>query len=216
MSLEPDRAQIEIFVEAMFRYAGTDGYVSVRSFLADNATFRISTAKLKGGLRHLIDVAEDDARRAANDPKQVVFCPPIAVFNGPDGWRARQEDLLKGLALSVECDQHPDEALNTARGSPRPRHLDRQKRRTVDRSGRTPRDKLHLHWRLSRPAMGDQLDRLKQARRLAAAIVGADTSNVPTVHCLRWPGSWHRKNQPRLCEIVAPHRTPRSISTRRS
>ena len=67
-----------------------------------------------------------------------------------------------------------------------------------------PRDKLHIHWRLNRPAMGGELDRLKQARRLAAAIVGADTSNVPTVHCLRWPGSWWRKDEPRLCEIAAP------------
>ena len=202
MTLEPDRGQIEIFVDAMFRHAGSEGYASIRSFFADNAVSRISTAKLKGGLRHLIEVAEDDARRAANDPKPVVFCPPIAVFNGPDGWRARQEDLLKGLALSAEIDQHPDEALNRLEEIIGPATL------IVKSGGQwldpddTPRDKLHLHWRLNRPAMGDQLARLKQARRLAAAIVGADTSNIPTVHCLRWPGSWHRKSAPRLCEIA--------------
>jgi hypothetical protein len=89
-TLEPDRAQIEIFTDAMFRHAGQDGYVSIRSFLADNKTFRISTAKLKGGLRHLIEVAEDDARRAANAPRPATFCPPIAVFSSADGWRARQ------------------------------------------------------------------------------------------------------------------------------
>jgi hypothetical protein len=201
-TLEPDRAQIEIFTDAMFRHAGQDGYVSIRSFLADNKTFRISTAKLKGGLRHLIEVAEDDARRAANAPRPATFCPPIAVFSSADGWRARQEDLLKGLALSAEIDEHPDEALNRLEEILGPATL------IVKSGGQwidpddTPRDKLHLHWRLNRPAMGNQLARLKQARRLAAEIVGADASNIPTVHCLRWPGSWHCKTAPRLCHIA--------------
>jgi hypothetical protein len=202
MSLEPDRNEIEIFVDAMFRHAGAEGYVSVRAFLDNNEVSRISTAKLVGGLRHLIDVAEDDARRAANEAKPVVFCPPLAVFNGAEGWRARQEDLLKGLVLSVECDQRPDEALNQLEEIVGPATL-------VVKSGGQwidpddqPRDKLHLHWRLNRPAMGDRLAVLKQARSLAAAIVGGDPSNVPTVHCLRWPGSWHRKDKPRLCTIA--------------
>ena len=65
-----------------------------------------------------------------------------------------------------------------------------------------PKDKLHIHWRLKKPAEGEsELTKLKQARELAAAIVGADPTNVPVVHCLRWPGSWHRKGEPRLCEI---------------
>jgi len=202
MSLEPDRGQIEIFVDAMFRHAGGDGYVSVRSFLADNKTFRISTAKLKGGLRHLIEVAEDDARRAANAPQPATFCPPVAVFSSADGWRARQEDLLKGLALSAEIDEHPDEALNRLEEILGPATLVVKSGGQWIDSNDTPRDKIHAHWRLNRPAMGDQLTKLKQARRLAAAIVGADTSNVPTVHCLRWPGSWHRKSGPRLCHIA--------------
>jgi hypothetical protein len=31
-ALEPDRDQIEIFVNAVFRYAGSKGFVAVRSF----------------------------------------------------------------------------------------------------------------------------------------------------------------------------------------
>ena len=46
--------------------------------------FRLSTADLSGGLRFLIDVAEDDARRAARNPKPAVFCPPLAVFGNKD------------------------------------------------------------------------------------------------------------------------------------
>src|SRR6516162_4242230 len=112
MALEPRRDQIETFVAAMFRHAGQDGYVSVRSFLTNNETFRISTAQLSGGLQHLINIAEDDARRAANNPTPAVFCPPIAVFNGAENWRARQADWLKGLVFSVEGAKHPDAPAN--------------------------------------------------------------------------------------------------------
>jgi hypothetical protein len=202
--LEPNRNQIEIFVEAMFHHAGSDGYVAVRSFLTNNKAFRLSTAPLSGGLRHLIDVAEDDARRAANNPIPAVFCPPIAVFNGAENWRAREKDLLKGLVLSVECDQHPDAARGTLEELLGPATaVVRSGGQWLDPEDGLPHDKLHLHWRLVQPAMGDALDQLKQARRLAAAIAGGDHSNIPTVHCLRWPGSWHRKASPRLCEIVS-------------
>jgi hypothetical protein len=45
--------------------------------------------------------------------------------------------------------------------------------------------------------------RLKEARRLAKVLTGADGTAVPLVHPLRWPGSWHRKEEPRLARIVA-------------
>jgi predicted P-loop ATPase len=202
--LEPDRDQIEIFVDALFRHAGAGGYVSLRSFLGDEKVLKpIRSVPLNGqGLRFLIDVAEDQARRAANNPEPAVFCPPIAVFQSSEGWQARERDLFKGLALSVECDTRADEARWKLEDILGPATV-------VVRSGGTwmsddgPKDKLHLHWRLATPAMRDDLAKLKQARRLATLIVGADLSNVPTVHCLRWPGSWHRKASPRLCQIFA-------------
>jgi hypothetical protein len=61
--------------------------------------------------------------------------------------------------------------------------------------------KLHAHWRLAVPARGAELEDLKLARTLAARLVGGDPSNMPIVHPIRWPGSWHRKAEPRLCEI---------------
>src|SRR5262249_55189628 len=66
-------------------------------------------------------------------------------------------------------------------------------------------DKLHAYWRLKEPARGgEQLAKLKELRRLAAMRVGADPSNVPINHPIRWPGSWHCKSTPRLCEIISP------------
>jgi len=63
--------------------------------------------------------------------------------------------------------------------------------------------KLHLHWRLTAPTRTDvEHGRLREARTLAAQIVGADASAKPIVHPLRWPGSWHTKGAARMARIV--------------
>jgi hypothetical protein len=207
MALEPDRDQLEIFLDAVLRHRGDQGYLSMRVFQHDNKPIfsQLWTARLgpKTGSRHALDIAVDLARRAANTPQPAVFCPPIAVFNNADGFHAGEADLFKGLAISVECDQRPEEArqkLQEILGEAT----------AVVRSGGQwvngddePEDKLHLHYRLKTPATGADLTKLKQARRIAAALVGGDASNIPAVHCLRWPGSWHRKAGPRLCELVS-------------
>ena len=200
MSLEPDRDQIEIFVEAIFRRAASQGFVAVRSFFEDDDSkpARLSSADLRDGLRFLIDVAEDDARRAAQHPRPIVFCPPLAVFSNKD--RARESDIAQGLALSVELDAHPLQARATLENILGPATV------VIKSGGRWTNgagdeDKLHIHWRLSRPAGGADLEKLKRARDLAARLVGGDPSNKPVCHPIRWPGSWHRKADPRLCQI---------------
>jgi RecA-family ATPase len=197
--LEPNRSQIEIFVDAIFRHA-TEGFVSIRAFHEEDASkpFRITPTKLTSGLPFLIEVAEDDARRAAQFPKPVVFCPPLATFIGRD--RAREADIAEGLALSVECDEHPQKARATLEALLGPATcVVRSGGRWLN--GGEPEDKLHLHWRLATPARGNKLTELKKARDLAARIVGGDPSNKAVCHPIRWPGSWHRKTEPRLCEI---------------
>ena len=201
-AFEPDRSQLEIFVDALYRHAGAEGWVSCRSFVeGKNKLFRLSPVSLAGGFKFLVDVAEDDARRAANDPKRVVFCPPLAVFNDKD--RAGEDDVARGLTLSTECDRGPQEARTGLKQIIGPATF-------VVRSGGTWIDpetgegqpKLHLHWRLHQPAQGSiALAKLKRARELAAKLVGGDPSNQPVCHPIRWPGSWHRKNDPVLCCI---------------
>jgi hypothetical protein len=199
--LEPDRDQIEIFVDALFRHAGAEGFVSLRAFFEDDSAkpFRITPVSRAGDFKFLIDAVEDDARRAANDPKSVVFCPPIAVFSTKD--RAREQDILAGLALSVECDERPLEAvakLEKLLGPPT--LIVRSGGKWTDPATGQAHDKLHLHWRLALPARGTELARLKQARDIAARIVGGDPSNKPVCHPIRWAGSWHRKAEPILCQ----------------
>jgi Protein of unknown function (DUF3987) len=201
--MEPDRDQVEIFVEALFRYATPQGFVSLRSFYEDDARkpFRITPTSLAGGLGFLIDAAMDDARRAANAPKPVVFAPPIATFASKTG--AKETDIAEGLALSVECDVTPGLARARLEAILGPATI-------ATRSGGIwlnpqtghAEDKLHLHWRLAEPAGGKAaLARLKRARDLAARLIGADPSGKSVVHPYRWPGSWHRKAEPRLCVI---------------
>jgi hypothetical protein len=151
--LEPDREQLEAFVNTIFRYAGDRGYVAIRSFFQENnKVFRRSIAGLSGGLKYLIDVAEDDARRAAQNPTAVVFCPPLAVFAGKG--RAREEDVLLGPALSVECDEHPLKARVTLEALLGPATVVVQSGGRWINGGGAPEDKLHLHWRLAKPAEG--------------------------------------------------------------
>src|SRR5262245_55159117 len=104
--LEPDRDQIEVFVEALFRYATPGGFLSLRSFYEDRSeTFRINPIKLNGNFAFLCDCAANGARDAANATDKTVFAPPIATFKSGRG--AREEDIAEGLVLSVECDSHP-------------------------------------------------------------------------------------------------------------
>jgi hypothetical protein len=202
--LQPDREALRNFVSAMFRYAGGEGYVSLRSF-EEGATksFRITSVGLDGGPGFLVTAAADDAFRAANAAQRVVFAPPLAVFLHPDN--AKQSNLLAGLALSVECDQYARAAVVTLERLLGPATaIVRSGGKWADPETGEIEDKLHIHFRIAKSARGSQaLTKLKRARELATAIVGGDPSNVPIVHCIRWPGSYHRKNEPKICAIKA-------------
>jgi hypothetical protein len=202
--LRPDRDQIKIFVDALFRHAGEAGFVSIRAFpdnKVERKPFRINPTPLTGGHGFIVDVAEDDAYRAANHLKPIVFCPPIAVFSNRE--HAREQDVLLGLELSAECDRHPQaarEKLEQRLGSATVVVVSGGK--WTDPATGEVHPKLHLHWRLKKPAEGkDALAKLKRARELAIKLTGADPSNAPVCHPIRWPGSWHRKGEPVLCRI---------------
>ena len=65
--LNPDRKQIDDFINAIFRHAGLYGFASVRSFYeGETKPFRISPVPMARGLSFLCEVVEDDAYRAAN------------------------------------------------------------------------------------------------------------------------------------------------------
>jgi hypothetical protein len=198
--LKPDKEALRNFVYTMFRHAGNEGYASLRSFVeGDTKSFRITPVGLDGGPSFLCEAAADDAYRAANAPERVVFCPPLAIFLHPGN--AKQSNLLAGLALSVECDQRARTAVAALEQLLGPATaIVRSGGCWTDPETGRAEDKLHIHFRITGSARGPEaLTKLKRARELATAIVGGDPSNVPVVHCIRWPGSWHRKSDPKPC-----------------
>jgi hypothetical protein len=204
MALEPNRDQIEVFVDAVFRRVTSQGFVSLRSFYEgdEEDPFRITAVAFHGDRRFhfLVDQAEHNARSAAQADKAVVFCPPLAIFNNRN--KAREEDILEGPVLSVECDQYPQRARQILEQLLGPATVVVISGGIWINGGAAAEDKLHLHWRLKVPASGkDNLAKLKQARALACNLVGGDATNKSVCHPIRWPGSWHRKAEPRLCAI---------------
>src|SRR5262245_22555880 len=172
--LEPDRDQIEIFLDALFRYATPGAFLSLRSFFEDRGEtrpFYINAIKLNGNFAFLCDCATDAAQRAANAADKIVFAPPIATFK--NGRSATEADIAEALTLSVECDNDPERARAKLEAIIAPATV-------VTRSGGYTQDganKLHLHWRLAETAADKKtLAKLKRARDLAAGIVGADRS----------------------------------------
>jgi len=106
--LEPDRDQIEIFFDALFRHATPGAFLSLRSFFEDRGVgkpFFIIPAKLNGDFKLLCTLTANAARHAANAADKIVFAPPICAFHNGRG--ATEADIAEGLVLSVECDSHP-------------------------------------------------------------------------------------------------------------
>lgn len=181
-----------------------DGFVSLRTFPdkdGKSKPLNITPVPLDGDIEHLIEPAFRDACLAASNVTKAVFCPPVAVFSNAQ--HAREEDLLAGPVLSAECDARPRAAKATLEALLGPVKI------AVESGGMwtdpetgVVEPKLHLYYRLKVPARGEALKKLKEARRLATTIVGADASNVTIVHPIRWPGSVHRKGDPKLCRIV--------------
>ena len=206
-----DRAQIERFAAAVFRHAGSDVFVSLRAFPENKAgggggkpiwVEAVQVNSSADALCGIFEMACEIAQFTATHAKPAVFCPPLAGFSVDD--KADEASIVEGYLISVECDKQPGLAREKLEALLGPATI-------VVRSGGTWSDpetgevqgKLHLHWRLTKAARGDDHRLLKEARRMATELVGADPSNIPVSHPIRWPGSWHRKGDPRLSKIAA-------------
>jgi hypothetical protein len=206
--LEPDAGEIGTFLSALFRYASDGSYISLRCF--DQAGRNGAPVLIQGvpiasaGIdAAVVAAAVDVARRAANADRPMVFAPPICTFDNAN--RARTANLVDGIVLSVDLDTiEPGPARSRLEGLLGPcTAVVASGGMWVDDEG-VVHDKLHLHWRLSEPtANPEQHERLRHAQLLAAELVGGDTSAASLVHPLRIPGSWHRKDTPRLCRILS-------------
>jgi putative DNA primase/helicase len=202
MTRDPDQANVEAFVAALFRRAGGDTFISLRAFDDTKNAPPLFIEGVKVGDPELIERVCARVAQAANVATPHVFCTPICTFQTAKG--AKATDLAEGLALSAECDEKAEAArikLTMLLGEPT----------VVVESGgqwlnpetKQPEPKLHLHWRLRTPTRTkEEHQKLRAARDAATQLVGGDASNKSIVHPMRWPGSWHCKAEPRLARIV--------------
>jgi Protein of unknown function (DUF3987)/Primase C terminal 2 (PriCT-2) len=203
--LDPDREVLAAFCHAMFKNADPKGFVSLRAYRDDgvDGDKAIDIEPIYLGSPDLDAVVFERARQAARWHIPAVFCPPVATFTSSAN--AKLENLREGVALSVECDQAATAALRKLTdiiGEPTIVVESGGEWTNPDTGEIEP--KLHLHWRLARPSQcADEHKRLREARDLAATLVGGDSTNKSIVHPIRWPGSWHRKATPKLARIVS-------------
>jgi len=202
--LTPDREALAAFSAAVFKNADPAGFVSLRGF-RDNGKKNepaIIIGPITIGDPQYLDVVFERAQQAATWPEPVVFCPPVTTFiSGKD---AKVDSIHEGVTISVDFDESPvagRSMLESILGKPTI---------VVASGGEWPNPetgeverKCHVHWRIKVPTKtpAEHL-LLREARKLAIDLVGADPSSKPLVHPLRWPGSWHRKGQPKLAEII--------------
>ena len=204
--LEPSEGAITRFVDALFRYADPDTFVSLRAFdqfRRDVAPVLIEGVQIGEDVAGVVHRAIKAAGSTANRTEAVVFAPPVATFNGPR--IASMAELANGVALSVEMDAgDPKRALAqlTFLIGP-PTIVVASGGEWTDPDTGEIHPKQHFHWRLTEPTRTeDEHRRLQAAREMAASLVGADPTAAPPCHPLRWPGSWNRKGKPRLADIL--------------
>ncbi len=211
LSLESDEKEISIFVDCLFRYADPGTLVGLRSFTHDKEDQKpriYGWPSVHGDLSGVITAAAKAATGAANSVVRLVFCPPVATFKGAlhgTKQQATTNDLANGLVVSVELDKGniPELRAELERLLGPATVVIKSGGQWIDPETGEIFDKIHLHWRLAVPTRTtDEHLTLKWVRDMATALVGADTTAVPVVHPLRWPGSWHTKTStPKLAII---------------
>ncbi|SFE98087.1 Primase C terminal 2 (PriCT-2) [Aureimonas phyllosphaerae] len=169
---------------------------------------RVDTAHLAGWMA---TIATGAAQAGAGDNGQTVA---MRICGFGDQKKVREDGTLTenpfegddnvvfAPVIAVEIDKHPAQArrdLEAVFG--KPTIIVESGGIWTDESGYRER-KIHAYWRLDKPAVGADLAKLKDVRNRACALVEGDTSGVSIGHPMRLPGSWHTKDEPRLCRIV--------------
>lgn len=185
---------LSTFVSSIFKYCSQDGWVRhyVFAHVQGAAPLRYDWGKLSD-----LSVARETIEWSRQRPG-TVYCPPVALFTDPTA-STGEANVAECPALVVELDDNPTEMRGLAEAILGPATL------VVRSGGVTPsgEDKLHLYWRLTRPARtAEERQVLKAAREALGTLCEADMTAAPLMHPMRWPGSWHTKGEPRLCEII--------------
>ena len=195
MPVIPDPAMIATYAEVVFGYC--DHLVPVRALPEKGAEDRPP---------HTPFIEADDSlaskltlqARWASDAGMALFVAPGTVESPED---ARAESIVQTQVVLVDLD-HGDIA---AKRDHLVRHIGVPTLEVA--SGGVTADgqrKLHLYWRLTEPAEGDDIAKVCRARHMIASKVGGDPAFRSAHQPIRVAGSVHAKNGTRrLVEILA-------------
>lgn len=181
----PERDEIQRFVDVVFGYV--DGLVVVRLIPEKGTPEGPITSSFPAADGRLANALEIQAKRAANGLKgcYVVPCTVASPGNG------KKDNILETAVVLVDLDAGDVSAKRAHLAE----HLG-PPTLEVASGGRTDRDqpKLHLYWRLSEAARGEDLEVVARARAQIALKAGGDPSFARLSQPIRVAGSVHGKN----------------------
>ncbi len=205
---EPDNVSLDhgalaIFLEVVFGYC--EGFIPVRGFIdqGQGLSSKPHNAWIAAD-RHATESLATFAAWAARDGTAVYVIPGTVAEHG----QARAEHVLQMQTVLVDLDTGDVEAklahLIQHLGDPT---------LLVESGGRTAEGqaKLHVWWRLTEPAEGQDLQRLCQLRSDIAAKVGGDPHFRSAHQPIRVPGSIYRKGGAERLVTIRRHQPQHEV-----
>lgn len=194
VSICPDLGMIESFAQNVFGYV--DGLVAVRMLAETGATARAPWIELFPADERLGQHLAACAARAAGDARALYVVPATLKERG----RATADNIAETAVLLCDLDAGDIAAkrsyLVEHLGPPT---LEVASGGVTDDGAR----KLHLYWRLTEAARGDDLQIVARLRSTLATKAGADGSFQRLTQPIRVAGSLHGKVRPPvLVEII--------------
>jgi P4 family phage/plasmid primase-like protien len=192
---QPDAGMIAAFMDAVFGYC--EGFVPVRALAEKGGPGRPPHTPFIAADSELAAKTAVQAAFAADAGLALYVVPGTVAQPG----EARAEDVQQTQVVLVDLD-HGDVA---AKRHHLLKHLG-EPSLEVASGGVTPEGqaKLHLYWRLTEPAEGDDIACLCRLRHIIAVKAGGDSSFRSPHQPIRVAGSVYRKNgTARLVRIIA-------------
>jgi hypothetical protein len=191
---DPDPEQIAVFLDTVFSWC--EGLIPLRGF--------VDKGQGRDGKPHNIWIPADDTAPEklatfaawANREGAAVYVIPGTV---EEQGQARAADVLQMQAIVVDLDAGdiPAKLDHVTRHLGAPTLI-------IESGGRTPEGaaKLHVWWKLTEPAEGDDLATLCRLRGEIAVKVGGDTHFRSAHQPIRVPGTvYHKHGHQRLVQI---------------
>ena len=202
--VKPNPEMIAAFTQMVFGYC--DHLVPVRALAEKGGGDQMPHTPFMECDAALADKLVIQAGWAADNGMALFVVPGTVAASG----EARAEHIVQTQVVLVDLD-HGDIA---AKHEHLARHLG-DPSLVVASGGVTPEGqrKLHLYWRLSEPAEGDDIATVCRARHMIASKVGGDPSFRSPHQPIRVAGSVHGKSgTARLVEILSQHERDHDLS----